>query len=379
MAASARLGDTHVCPIPGHGTSPITSSSLDTLINSLGAARVGDIAGCGAIITSGFPSIIINGRPLAYLGSPTDHGGTIFTGSADVLGGFRMGGSGLVVDFAKLGAISTNGQVDDNLIAALAVDPDLESKAKAADALINVDAHQKNQLTRSEEGPQTICNDPDSAVPIAEYMAGEMNQNLSSPAVKDMRELNTYNPFEAERKYRELPIYARLGPTPDFSSLALRNKAAAYTVWAKNVGQNTQWDHKPIISKRFGGVWQKYSDHDYYYDIWSNIHYGYIGMAAGFTESELLDGAGLEQIGSDTLRQGIGIFSGKKTPGPHRYTGAEGLRGWDDVNDQTSIALGIKLYKTQPNGGITAQLLLDEIEKIGSGWGEGYRAHQCCY
>ncbi|WP_371257607.1 PAAR domain-containing protein [Pseudomonas sp. BAY1663] len=61
----------HVCPIPGHGTSPITSASPDTQINFLGAARVGDVCGCGAVITTGFPSIIIDYRPLAYLGSPT--------------------------------------------------------------------------------------------------------------------------------------------------------------------------------------------------------------------------------------------------------------------------------------------------------------------
>ena len=40
---------------------------------------------------------------------------------------------------------------------------------------------------------------------------------------------------------------------------------------------------------------------NYYHDIWSNIHYGYVGTAAGFTESELLDGAGLKQIVTDLL------------------------------------------------------------------------------
>ncbi|TXI32118.1 MAG: hypothetical protein E6Q69_09660, partial [Aquipseudomonas alcaligenes] len=74
MIPVARLGDMHVCPIPGHGTSPITSASPDTKVNFLGAARVGDVCGCGAVITTGFPSIIVDNRPLAYLGSPTSHG-----------------------------------------------------------------------------------------------------------------------------------------------------------------------------------------------------------------------------------------------------------------------------------------------------------------
>ncbi|KPB71244.1 hypothetical protein ALQ51_03131 [Pseudomonas cannabina] len=42
MISSARLGDKHVCPLPGHGTTPIASASGDVNINGMGAARVGD-------------------------------------------------------------------------------------------------------------------------------------------------------------------------------------------------------------------------------------------------------------------------------------------------------------------------------------------------
>lgn len=69
MISSARLGDKHVCPLPGHGTTPIASASADTNINFMGSARVGDTCGCGAVITTGFPSIQVNGRPMAHLGS----------------------------------------------------------------------------------------------------------------------------------------------------------------------------------------------------------------------------------------------------------------------------------------------------------------------
>ncbi|WP_177326994.1 PAAR domain-containing protein, partial [Pseudomonas sp. Ant30-3] len=94
MISSARLSDKHVCPLPGHGTTPIASASADTNINFMGSARVGDTCGCGAVITTGFPSIQVNGRPMAHLGSPTSHGGTIITGSGDVGGGFVMGDAG---------------------------------------------------------------------------------------------------------------------------------------------------------------------------------------------------------------------------------------------------------------------------------------------
>ncbi|RDU58770.1 hypothetical protein CQA53_11900, partial [Helicobacter didelphidarum] len=38
------------------------------------------------------------------------------------------------------------------------------------------------------------------------------------------------------------------------------------------------------------------------YDIWSNIHYGYIGKAVGFSEIELLSGAGVAQVASNIAR-----------------------------------------------------------------------------
>ncbi|MDA3135861.1 hypothetical protein HG619_03825 [Pseudomonas syringae] len=70
MISSARLGDKHACPLPGHGTTPIASASGDVNINGMGAARVGDTCGCGAVITTGFPSILVNGRPMAHLEAP---------------------------------------------------------------------------------------------------------------------------------------------------------------------------------------------------------------------------------------------------------------------------------------------------------------------
>lgn len=50
---AARLGDLHVCPIPGHGVTPILTGSLDTATEGLPNARIGDITACGAIIVTG--------------------------------------------------------------------------------------------------------------------------------------------------------------------------------------------------------------------------------------------------------------------------------------------------------------------------------------
>ena len=45
--------DMHVCPIPGHGVTPIVTGSLDTSTDCRPNARLGDIAGCGAVIVTG--------------------------------------------------------------------------------------------------------------------------------------------------------------------------------------------------------------------------------------------------------------------------------------------------------------------------------------
>ena len=52
----ARMGDLHICPIPGHGVTPIVTGSLDTITEGLPNARVGDITGCGAVIVTGSPN-----------------------------------------------------------------------------------------------------------------------------------------------------------------------------------------------------------------------------------------------------------------------------------------------------------------------------------
>ncbi|UTO05414.1 polymorphic toxin type 44 domain-containing protein [Moraxella sp. FZLJ2107] len=45
--------------------------------------------------------------------------------------------------------------------------------------------------------------------------------------------------------------------------------------------------------------YHKYKDYDYFYDVWSNIHYGYLGLSVGFSEKVLLSGSWVQQVGSD--------------------------------------------------------------------------------
>lgn len=389
MISSARLGDKHVCPLPGHGTTPIASASGDVNINTMGSARVGDTCGCGAVITTGFPSIQVNGRPMAHLGSPTSHGGTIITGSGDVGGGFVMGDAGgaTIINFMALGAFRPDGSVDDEKMATLLADPKLTEKATAANALVAPKPAAKPPVKKPEKKPEpkaetAVCKDPDMMEKLASYIAAEMNTNINSPAVRQMKELNSYDAHAKTKEYMALPFYLQLGPKPDFYSLALGMKAKALAIWTERVGQNRPWDHKPIIRRTIGGVWHKQGKYEYYYDIWSNVHYGYVGRAGDLSESALLDGAGGEQIISDAIRKAEEVVTKPKEqwelPGPNRSSNVDGLRAWDDAPDRISISIGVNLYRQHPNGGITAKMIMDQVLAVPpKEWGKGIKLHEC--
>ncbi|UQG65023.1 MULTISPECIES: DUF2235 domain-containing protein [unclassified Marinobacter] len=133
----ACVGDTHVCPIPGHGSSPIIANGATASVDGVPIARVGDACGCGAVIVQGYPLALLDGRPLAHMGSPTSHGGQIITGKPRVLLGVATF-TAPVVDFAKAGALNSQGQLTPEAEQALNKDPfGFVEWAKAKGALVD--------------------------------------------------------------------------------------------------------------------------------------------------------------------------------------------------------------------------------------------------
>ncbi|AHG41972.1 hypothetical protein N018_17845 [Pseudomonas syringae CC1557] len=369
MIPSARQSDMHLCPLPGHGSTPIVTASSDTLINGMSAARVGDVCGCGAVIVTGFPAIIINGRPMAHLGSPTSHGGTIISGSLDVGGGFDFGAAaGPAIDFSRLDILRFDGSLDDLKLDQLVADPELHEKASAAEALFSP--------ATSSTTTEPVCDHPDQMEELTRYIADEMNRNLLHPTVQKLKKLLNYDAAEETRKWMELPWYAQLGAQNNPQTIAAANTAAAMAIWTEKVGQNREWDHKWKLRSMYNGdTWHKQGKHAYYYDIWSNIHYGYIGMAAGFSESVLLDGAGLEQIVSETLGK---IRKPIKNDWPTPSKDVEGLRAWDDDPDRIAIGIGIALYRRLPEGAVQgSEIMKDVLQVPDNSWGKGVELHSC--
>lgn len=135
--------------------------------------------------------------------------------------------------------------------------------------------------------------------PVINYIVGEMNKNANSKTVQEIKKLNR--------------------------GLFGLGKPAAYKKWKNLVCYDCVWDHKSYIKehftdKFFGRSSYQLVNHTYYrWDIWSNIHYGFVGNAAGFSDVELLGGSSLANI--------------RKNGKP------------DDLSDRTSILVGNILFK----------------------------------
>jgi hypothetical protein len=154
-------------------------------------------------------------------------------------------------------------------------------------------------------------------------------------------------------------IVANIGSWNEMSSYAVSNRdfrllphvadwnAAALTAWASKVAPGRDWDHKPKLDTLLalgsdpegadyyfpilGDV-----DHELYYDIWSNIHYGYVGSAAGF-DPEILQSGAAEAI----------------------------LAGRTDHADILSVQIGIDLWNQYGLNLSAEQLWLAILEHLG--------------
>lgn len=204
----------------------------------------------------------------------------------------------------------------------------------------------------------------DEITSVAIFMAHAMNTNAHGSDCQRMAELNRSFANKCISDYFKATLWRRL-----FGALApqqcvdieISNRQAALLMWALKVMQNSEWDHKPLIRTKFisattkSGAWHTYGSTEFFYDIWSNIHYGYVGAAAGFGENVLLDGAGLEQIGTDILRRRW----------PARTVGIDGLRAFDDSSDREAIGIGIALFTTSPQHVSHTQLLSSILTSSG--------------
>ena len=204
----------------------------------------------------------------------------------------------------------------------------------------------------------------DGAIDVAKYIVEEIKKNIKSTEALEIHDYMHYEKY-LEKNYN----FNGFAPPPD----PLIIKAIGLAKWIEMVDTGHPWDHKPKISSLFrycsverftrkGNLskshFHKYKNFDYFYDIWSNIHYGYVGRFCGISEQFLLLGSNLQQLYANLTSWKF--FSG------------------DDSADIISMKLGMRLYdefKDNENG-LTYTVVLERLEGLTS-VGESRLLHTC--
>jgi RHS repeat-associated protein len=201
-----------------------------------------------------------------------------------------------------------------------------------------------NPINYTDPSGNQICLEPECLSSIENYnltgwLVRALNANAASPEVRHIRDLNDLagsvlpNVLQAvwetlwEKHIQDIDLnclYTKLLENP--------YRAQAYDSWESLVRGGARWDFKRQINNQLGidGVRLCHGSNEcrwYDSDVPGNIHYGYVGKAAGFLGIELYIGAGkAQQEGTD--------------PGSGRLW-AYG----DDPLDSIAIKVGIDLYR----------------------------------
>lgn len=218
---------------------------------------------------------------------------------------------------------------------------------------ITVMPYLQTPTTKVCEKTKVRCKHVDGAITVAEYIVNEIKINTRSQIANSIRYWTLEE--EYQKRYEEWKNNKSIGkflnpPEP-------QNLLKAKVLWTERVFAKRPWDHKPKIRDKFchlaverthpqtqvvyKSYYHKYKDYDYYYDVWSNIHYGYIGLSVGFDENTLLNGADLAQI-----------------------IDSKGRNAEDTGDDKTAIKIGFNLYYKYGRfaENLSAQDILDALD-----------------
>ena len=116
---------------------------------------------------------------------------------------------------------------------------------------------------------------------LVAYILNEMTNNLNTPEFFDLKKiLDNTNKLKNSTNL----LLAILNPQESIA-ISEYNKIKAYLNFTELVGYRKIWDHKELIYKTCG-EWSLDAEKgtSYRFDLFSNIHYGFIGRAAGLAK-----------------------------------------------------------------------------------------------
>jgi RHS repeat-associated protein len=190
--------------------------------------------------------------------------------------------------------------------------------------------------------PSGLSPDGDrSGNEVARFIVQRIREDSNSKAIREIYKLNTTHYYEdACSLYRQMSWWEKLSvggsrflTDAAYADAGARIEASAWfgclVADARSRPICGQWDYK----KNIRDEWREAQTVDFsvlgineevifYYDIWANFHFGYLGMVGGFSEEALLTGAAIEHAASNLE-----------------------INIQDDPSDVVANLVGIQLYK----------------------------------
>lgn len=230
---------------------------------------------------------------------------------------------------------SINGQPVNNNAGLEKEADDLGKKAANFSGAPVAQAKSEKKASKSTAQAKVIqqANNPISSV--ISYIQGEMVRNFASAEVAEIK-----------TNLRNSVLFAAIpGMGPYYMY-------KAYKKWYDMVRTGGPWDHKSVLRSTYGN-WtdDAATSTSYFYDIWSNVHYGFIGKECGFDEWTLLAGAGAAQVMAGTVPPGYWQRR-LQTLGD-----ADVLAAFDDPKDQEAIRVGFRLHASSGSSVTSADIL----------------------
>lgn len=197
---------------------------------------------------------------------------------------------------------------------------------------------------------------------MMDYLRGEMVTNAISPSALMIRRYNQAGASTlriAAGLSQVLPLSLR-GPVMVGSASAaeVSGTAAAMMLWYDKVAAGRDWDHKGRLKPN--NSWITDGNLSYRFDIWSNIHYGFVGRAVAFSAWTLKAGAGGAQVKDKTVPSGYWDRRFNK------IGDADFMAAFDDPDDQAAIMVGADLYDSKRSA-LTAEALRDLVRLRSAG------------
>jgi len=161
--------------------------------------------------------------------------------------------------------------------------------------------------------PSTQC-ETCSVHPVVDWIIDRIRMDSTSETIQSVYALNNTHYYDdAFEAYQQMSLWKRLLLPNDYFISAMEMDNMSYIASLSEFGCAVsdqrlrpacgKWDYKKEIEDDYDNsrcINFCSIGHDeeviFYYDIWANIHFGYLGRVGGFTESTLLIGADLEQM-----------------------------------------------------------------------------------